>query len=476
MTEYEAVIGLEVHAELSTRSKIYCSCRNEFGLKPNSAICPVCMGLPGTLPVLNKEVVEYAAKMGIAMNCKINTISYQDRKNYFYPDLPKAYQISQSEKPLCENGLFDILVDGKIRQVRINRIHIEEDAGKLLHESSYNGSLVDLNRCGVPLIEIVSEPDLRSSSETKAYLDAVKMTLLYLGISDCKMQEGSLRCDVNVSIRKKGCETLGTRCEMKNVNSFSGAVRGIEYEIKRQIEILKSGGTIVQETRRWDDAKGRSFLMRTKENAQDYRYFPEPDLQGIEIKEEKLYELRESIPELPISKILRYMTEYGFTETDARLITEEPERAYLLDACVELGSKPKSVCSLILTDIAKFKNDTGRSISETGLTPEKLSALIRVMERGEVSSTAGKKVLSVVMETGEEPSITIERLGLSQNSDENELRILAEEVLDQNEKSVQDYKNGKKNVLGYLIGQCMQRSNGRANPVMVNRIVNELLK
>ncbi len=475
MTEYEAVIGLEVHAELNTRSKIYCSCCNEFGLEPNTAICPVCMGLPGALPTLNEKVVEYAARMGLAMNCHINTVSYQDRKNYFYPDLPKAYQISQSEKPLCENGLFDILVDSKIKQVRINRIHIEEDAGKLLHDGEYDGSLVDLNRCSVPLIEIVSEPDLRSSSEARAYLDAVKMTLLYLGISDCKMQEGSLRCDVNVSIREKGSDILGTRCEMKNVNSFSAAVRGIEYEIKRQIEILSCGGRIEQETRRWDDGAGKSIVMRTKENSQDYRYFPEPDLLGISISEDKLLRLQKSIPELPTARIRRYITEYGFTEADARLITEEPERAVLLDACVSLGSKPKSVCSLILTDIAKFKNDTGRSISETGLTPQKLSMLTEYMEKGEVSSTAGKKVLSVIMETGEEPLEIIEKLGLRQNSDETELRQLVLEVLSQNEKTVQDYRNGKKNALGYLVGQCMKRSQGRANPSIVNRIVNELL-
>lgn len=477
MKEYETVIGLEVHAELSTHSKIYCSCPNEFGLEPNTAVCPVCMGLPGALPVLNEKVVEYAVKMGLAMNCHINNRSFQARKNYFYPDLPKAYQISQSDVPLCENGWMEILTADGVKRIRVNRIHIEEDAGKLLHDDIYDGSLVDLNRCGVPLIEIVSEPDMRSSAEARAYLDAVKMTLQYLDISDCKMQEGSVRCDVNVSIREKGSDTYGTRCELKNVNSFSAAVRGIEYEVKRQTELLESGGTVEQETRRWDDAKGRSIVMRTKENAEDYRYFPEPDLLGIEVSDEFIESIRSSIPELPLAKILRYMSEYGMSETDARLIAEDKERAALLDECVKLwNTSPKSVCSWILSDISKFQNDTGLKISEMNFSAKQLSALITFIEKGIISNTAGKKVFSVMLESGGEPEEIIEKCGLVQNSDADSLRGLAEEVFAENEKSVSDYRNGKKNALGYLVGQCMKRSGGRANPVIIREIVTDMLE
>lgn len=477
MKEYEAVIGLEVHAELNTDSKIYCSCPNKFGLEPNTAVCPVCMGLPGALPVLNEKVIEYAVKMGLAMNCHINVLSYQARKNYFYPDLPKAYQITQSDVPLCENGWMDILTADGMKRVRVNRIHIEEDAGKLLHDDVYEGSLVDLNRCGVPLIEIVSEPDMRSSAEAKAYLDTVKMTLQYLEISDCRMQEGSIRCDVNVSVREKGSNIYGTRCEMKNVNSFSAAIRGIEYEVKRQIELIESGGNVEQETRRWDDAKGISIVMRTKENAQDYRYFPEPDLLGIEVSDEFIESVRRSIPELPLKKILRYMTEYGMSATDARLIAEDKERAVLLDECVKTyGTEPKSVCSWILSDIAKFQNETGMKISEMNFSAKQLSELIAYIEKGAISNTAGKKVFSVMLESGGEPDEVIEKYGLMQDSDADSLRKLAEEIFSENEKSVSDYRNGKKNALGYLVGQCMKKSGGRANPVIIREIVTKMLE
>lgn len=477
MTEYEVVIGLEVHAELNTKSKIYCSCLNRFGLQPNTAVCPVCMGLPGALPVLNKKAVEYAARMGLALNCRINTLSRQDRKNYFYPDLPKAYQISQADVPLCENGFADVLVNGSVKRIRINRIHIEEDAGKLLHDDVYEGSLVDLNRCGVPLIEIVSEPDMRSSAEAKAFLDNIKMTLQYLCISDCRMQEGSIRCDVNVSVRKKGEAAFGTRCEMKNVNSFSAAVRGIEYEANRQIALIEAGGTVEQETRRWDDAKGKSIVMRTKENAQDYRYFPEPDLSLIEIEEDTLDELKRSIPELPTEKILRYMNDFGFTEIEAVLIAEDKERAAFLDACVsEHGSSPGSICNWLLTDIAKFQNDTGRSLGETYLTPIQLSELVSMTEKGVISNTAGKKVLAVMLQSGGDPEEITERLGLRQNSDPDSLIRLVKEVIASNEKPVADYRNGKKNALGYIVGQCMKRSGGTANPSMARELVAKSLE
>ena len=347
MKDYEIVVGLEVHAELNTKSKIYCNCRNAFGLEVNTQVCPVCMGMPGALPTLNEKVVEYAIKMGHAMNCTIHNVCKQDRKNYFYPDLPKAYQISQAEVPLCENGYLDVMVDGEVKRIGVTRIHIEEDAGKLLHDESFHGSLVDLNRCGVPLIEIVSEPDIRSSAEAKAYLETIKSILQYINISDCKMQEGSIRCDVNVSVREKGCKEFGTRCEMKNVNSFSAAVRGIEYEAKRQIEILEAGGTITQETRRWDDVKGKSILMRTKEDAQDYRYFPEPDLLTIVVDPAKVEALKESIPELPNAKIMRYVADFGLSQMDATLIAEDIDRSTLFDACNQIGTCKAKNLSLI---------------------------------------------------------------------------------------------------------------------------------
>ena len=309
--EYVTVIGLEVHAELNTQSKIYCSCKNSFGAEVNTQCCPVCMGMPGTLPTLNEQVVASAVKMGYALNCTINPVSKQDRKNYFYPDLPKAYQISQFDIPLCENGYVDIWVDGKEKRIGVTRIHIEEDAGKLIHDNSFAGSLVDFNRCGVPLIEIVSEPDLRSSKEAKAYLDTIKAIVQYIDVSDAKMQEGSIRCDINVSVMEKGSDTFGTRVEMKNVNTFSGAVRAIEYEAARQIAVLEQGGTIEQETRRWDDQKGQNFLLRSKEDAHDYRYFPEPDLQTIVLEESYLSQIKDSIPELPNKKFVRYLAEHA---------------------------------------------------------------------------------------------------------------------------------------------------------------------
>lgn len=476
MIEPEIVIGLEVHAELSTKTKIYCSCPNEFGGLPNTRVCPVCMGLPGTLPVLNEKVVEYAVKAGLSMNCHINNLSYMDRKNYFYPDLPKAYQISQWEIPLCEKGYLDVVADGNLKRIGINRIHIEEDAGKLIHDEAHNCSLADYNRCGVPLIEIVSDPDMRSSSEAKAYLETIKMILKALQISDCKMQEGSIRCDVNVSVREKGSKKLATRCEMKNVNSFSGAVRAIEYEAKRQIDIYNAGGTIEQETRRWDDTKGVSFIMRTKENAQDYRYFPEPDIPSVYVSEEMVKKLKGSIPELPNKKIWRYMQDYGFSQTDAEIIADDAEKSALLDESVKLGKcGPKSILNRILSDIAKYQNDTGLKISEMPITPERLCCIISLAEKGIISATASKKVFLIMAETGEEPSEIIKKHGMEQNSDRDALTAIAKSVMAENEKSVSDYRNGKKNALSFLIGKCMQKSKGKANPVMMNEIVSDLL-
>lgn len=477
MKDYELVVGLEVHAELNTESKIFCDCKNAFGLEVNTQVCPICMGMPGTLPTLNEKVVEYAVKMGHALNCTINNVCRQDRKNYFYPDLPKAYQISQADVPLCEHGKLEFMVDGEMKTVRITRIHIEEDAGKLLHEESFAGSLVDLNRCGVPLIEIVSEPDIRSSAEAKAYLETIKSILQYIGISDCKMQEGSIRCDVNVSVREKGAKEFGTRSEMKNVNSFSAAVRGIEYEQKRQIELLEKGEKVVQETRRWDDAKGMSFTMRSKEDAHDYRYFPEPDLLTIVVDEKKVEELKESIPELPNAKIKRYVKELGLSQMDATLIAEDMEKSALFDKSVAIGNcKPKNISNWLLSDISKYVNETGKLISETNLTAEKLCTLIERIEKGVISNSAGKKVFDEIMANGGEVDAIIESKGLAQNSDADFIVNLVKEVFANNEKSINDYKNGKTNALGYLVGQCMKASKGKANPGIVKETVTKMLE
>ena len=473
---YEVVIGLETHAELSTESKIYCSCKNQFGLEVNSQVCPICMGMPGTLPTLNEKVVDYAIKMGHALNCTINRVCKQDRKNYFYPDLPKAYQISQADVPLCENGYVDILSDGEVRRIGVTRIHIEEDAGKLLHSDKFHGSsLVDLNRCGVPLIEIVSEPDMKSSAEAKIYLETLKSILKYLDICDCKMQEGSIRCDVNVSVHKPG-EPLGTRTEMKNVNSFSAAVRGIDYEINRQIEILEAGGTITQETRRWDDVKGVSTSMRSKEDAQDYRYFPEPDLLTIVVEQERVDELKKQIPELPNAKLLRYVNDFGITLKEATFVSESVELAGLFDECTAKGkAAPKSYISWIVGDLVKYLNDTGKTIADTKLTADKLIDLVDVINAKTISNASGKKVFAVLLEQDKAVKDIIAELGLSQVSDSAALEKIADEVLADNEKSVADFKNGKTNALGYLVGQCMKASKGKANPGMMKEIITKKL-
>ncbi len=476
MTTFETVIGLEVHAELNTASKIYCSCRNAFGGEPNTRVCPVCLGLPGALPVLNRQVVDAAVRMGHALHCHINTVCRQDRKHYFYPDLPKAYQISQAEIPICENGWVDFMVDGEERRVRIQRIHIEEDAGKLLHDTSPADSLVDFNRCGVPLIEIVSEPDLRSSAEAKVYLDTIRCILQYLGISDCRMQEGSIRCDVNVSVRKKGDTTLGTRCEMKNVNSFSGAIRGIEFESERQIALLQSGGTICQETRRWDDRKGESVVMRSKESAKDYRFLPEPDLPAIVLEQSHVDALRASIPELPNEKIFRYVRSMGLPQADAVLIVESMEKCQLFEACVSLGTcPPKAISNWILGDVSQYINDTGCAIQDTCMTPERLCELIQAVEDGTVSSSAAKTVFRAVLEQDQSPRTIIAALGLEQNSDAASLEALVKQILEDNPAAVSDYRNGKRNVLGFLVGRCMKASGGSGNPVLIKEIAERLL-
>ncbi|MBQ8395695.1 MAG: Asp-tRNA(Asn)/Glu-tRNA(Gln) amidotransferase subunit GatB [Oscillospiraceae bacterium] len=467
---YEVVVGLEVHAELNTKTKIYCGCKNSFGLEVNTQVCPICMGMPGTLPTLNEKVVEYAIKMGHALNCGINRICKQDRKNYFYPDLPKSYQISQADIPLCHDGYLDVIIGEDVKRIGIERIHIEEDAGKLLHSDKFDGSLVDFNRCGVPLIEIVSKPDMRGSNEAKAYLETIRSILRYIDISDCKMQEGSIRCDVNVSVHKPG-EPFGTRCEMKNVNSFSAAVRGIDYEANRQIDIIEAGGVVTQETRRWDDVKGESVSMRSKEDAQDYRYFPEPDLLTIVVPEEKVTYLKDTLPELPNAKIMRYVNDYGIAFNDAAMIVDVPEKAKFFDECTALNCKsPKLLSNWILGEISKFMNE-GTQIEDTKLTAEKLVAIVNYISDGKISTAAGKTVFDVILNEDKAVDAVIEEKGLSQVSDVSALEAIADEVLAANEKSVTDYNNGKTNALGYLVGQCMKASKGKANPGIMKEII-----
>ena len=470
-TDYETVVGLEVHAELNTESKIYCSCKNAFGLEVNTQCCPICMGMPGTLPTLNEKVVEYAVKMGYALNCTINPVSKQDRKNYFYPDLPKAYQISQFDIPLCEHGYVDVLVDGEEKRIGVTRIHIEEDAGKLIHDDSFTGTLVDFNRCGVPLIEIVSEPDMRSSADAKAYLETIKSILQYIGISDCKMQEGSIRCDINVSVHKKS-EPFGTRVEMKNVNTFSGAVRAIEYEADRQIKALEAGEVISQETRRWDDAKGVNVLLRSKEDAQDYRYFPEPDLSTIVLDEDYLTSIKASIPELPNKKIMRYMKEYSLPEEDATLIVDNMEKSALFASVVGMGKvKPKNASNWILGDVSRVMNETGKSLSELNISAEHLCELIELVEKNVISNSTGKTVFDEMLSSGEAPKKIVDAKGLGQISDEGALKAIVDEVVANNQKSIEDYKNGKTNALGYLVGQCMKASKGKGNPAVMKELL-----
>ena len=467
--KYEAVIGLEVHAELSTESKIYCSCPARFGAGINENTCPVCTGMPGALPVLNRQVVHYAAKMGLATGCTVNRLCKSDRKNYFYPDLPKAYQISQFDVPICENGEVFFYVDGEKRSCRLERIHFEEDAGKLVHEG--NSTVVDFNRCGVPLIEMVTRPDLRSSAEAKEFLEMIKTTLSYLDICDCKMEEGSIRCDINVSTRPVGSTELGTRVEMKNVNTFSGAVRAIDYEIARQIEVVENGGTIYQETRRWDDIKGCNTILRSKEDAQDYRYFPDPDLIAVEIDDAWMAQIESEIPELPITRYERYRFEYGLTDMEARQLMDAVPRAALLDAAAASGRvSPKAAANWILSDISKYLNEEGKEIGETKLTADKLVDMICLIEQGTISGAAGKKVLPELFVTDESAEQIVERLGLKQVSDEGAILAIVQEVLAKNEKAVADYKKGK-NVSGFLVGQCMKASRGQGNPQVINKLL-----
>ena len=474
--DYEVVIGLEVHAELSTKTKIFCSCPTTFGAEPNTHICPICTAMPGTLPVLNEKVVEYAVKAGLATNCEISKDSKNDRKNYFYPDLPKAYQISQFDKPLCEHGYIEIEDDdGNKKKVRLLRIHIEEDAGKLNHNEFGVGSLVDLNRAGVPLIEMVSEPDIRSSREAEQYLRKIKSILEYIEVSDCKMQEGSLRADVNVSVRKKGEEKFGTRTEMKNMNSFRAIVRAIEYEKDRQIEVLEEGGKIEQETLRWDDINGRTSSMRDKEDAQDYRYFPDPDLVAIRLSDEYVENIRKSLPELPESRRDRYIKEYNLSEKDAKLLTSSKYLSNLFEGALEICGNAKAVANWILSDISRILNEKELEPENIPFTAEQLAKMIQLIDKGTISSAIAKKVLTELFENPKDPEEIIKEKGWIQISDEGAIKEVVMKVLENNPQSVADFKGGKDKALGILVGQAMKETKGKANPQMLNKMFLEEL-
>ena len=474
MKEYEIIVGLETHVELATATKIFCSCKNAFGSEVNANCCPVCAGLPGALPTLNEKVCDYAIKMGLATNCTINPVSKMDRKNYFYPDLPKAYQISQYDFPICENGYVDVILDEECNTKRINleRIHIEEDAGKLIHDDAFDGTLVDLNRAGVPLIEIVTKPDFRNGAEAKAYLNTLKSILGYIGVSDCKMQEGSIRCDVNLSVREKGTEKFGTRTEMKNIATFSGVERAIDYEAKRQIEILENGGKIKLETRKWDDAKGENTLLRVKENEPDYRCFPDPDLITIVIDEDRIADIKNTIPELPNAKLVRYMKELGLPYDDANLICLSSEKSDFFEKCLSISNcQPKNVANWILGDISRILNEKRIEITETKLTPEKLSSMIELIEKNTISNAAGKVIIEEIFFSDKTPDDVVKEKSLAQISDDNALLDIVKSVLAKNEKAVADYKNGKTNVAGFLVGQCMKETKGKGNPAMLRELL-----
>lgn len=471
---YETVIGLEVHAELSTKTKIFCSCPTEFGGAPNTHTCPICMAMPGTLPVLNEKVVEYAVKAGLATNCEISRNSKNDRKNYFYPDLPKSYQISQFDKPLCEHGYIEIEdEEGNKKKIRLLRIHIEEDAGKLNHDDFSGESLVDLNRAGVPLIEMVSEPDLRSACEVEQYLRKLKSILEYIEVSDCKMQEGSLRADVNVSVRKKGATEFGTRTEMKNMNSFRSITRAIEYEVDRQIDLIEDGGKVEQETLRWDDVSGKTFSMRDKEDAQDYRYFPDPDLVAIKLSDEYIENIKNNLPELPESRKQRYLEQYNLSEKDANIITGSKYLSNLFEGAIKVCDNPKAVNNWIISDISRILNETEMEPIEIPFDAEQLGKLIILIDKGTISSSIAKKVLEELFENPKDPEEIVKEKGWIQISDEGAIKEVVLKVLENNPQSVADYKAGKEKAIGFLVGQAMKETKGKANPQMLNKMFKE---
>ena len=474
--EWEIVMGLEVHTELATKTKIFCGCSTEFGGEPNTHVCEICSGMPGTLPLLNKRVVEFAIRTGVATNCTITQNNKFDRKNYFYPDLPKAYQISQLYLPICRNGYIEVNTkDGEKKKIGIHEIHMEEDAGKLIHDEFEDCTLVDYNRCGVPLLEIVSEPDFRSAEEVIDYLSKLRAILQYTGVSDCKMQEGSLRADVNLSVRPKGQAEFGTRTEMKNLNSFHAIERAIAYEAQRQIELIEDGEKVVQETRRWDDNKGYSYAMRSKEDAQDYKYFPEPDLPPIEISDEQIEEIKSTMPELPEEKRERYLNELGLPEYDTGIITGDIALVKFFESTLEKCDSPKDVTNWIMGEVMKLLNDSATLTENNPLKPEALAAVINMVKSNKINRGTGKKVLEKVFTDGVDPEKYVEENNLAQVTDLSALRPIIEQVIAENEKSVSEYKAGKTQAMGYIMGQAMRALKGKAPAQEVQKILKEIL-
>lgn len=479
MDKYEVVIGLEVHVELKTETKIFCNCSTRFGAEANTQVCPVCLGLPGVLPVLNKKVVDFAIKAGLAIDCQIAEFSKFDRKNYYYPDAPKNFQTSQYDLPICEHGHLDIDLDGEQKRIGITRIHMEDDAGKLVHSgetiSSSDYSMVDYNRTGVPLLEIVSEPDMRSAQEARIFMEQLKAVIEYTDISDCKMQEGSLRCDANVSIRPKGSSEFGTRTETKNLNSFRAVQRSIEYEVERQIDLVESGGKVVQETRTWDDAKGITLSLRSKEEAHDYRYFPEPDLVPLVISREWVEEIRGTLPELPQARKERLINEYGLPAYDAMVITSSKAMAEYFDACVKVYPEAKKVSNWVMVELMRLLNAAEKEISDSPITPEMLGEMLNLLDKGTISGKIAKTVFEEMFNTGKNPEEIVKEKGLVQISDESAIEGMVDEVIAANPQSVEDFKAGKEKAIGFLVGQVMKASKGKANPGIVNKLLKERL-
>ncbi len=472
--EYEAVIGLEVHIQLSTKTKIFCSCSNDFGAQPNTHVCPVCLGMPGVLPVLNKKVVEYAIKLGTALSCKINKFSRFARKNYFYPDLPKGYQISQYELPILEGGYVEIYLDDAYRKIALERIHMEEDAGKTIHKS--DGSYVDLNRAGTPLLEIVSLPVMHSPKEASEYLRAIRRIVRYLGICDGNMEEGSMRCDANISIRPKGETKLGTKAELKNMNSFKHVERALEYEIERQIAAIENGEKIVQETRLWDEKSAITKPMRSKEEAFEYRYFPDPDLVPIVIDDDWIEDVKRSIPELPKARMERFIEEYGLKAEDARILTDEKALAYFFEDAAKGSNNYKSIANWILSELLGYLNRESIQIDDISIRPEHIAELVELIDNNTISGKIAKSVFKDMCEAGESPKSIVDRKSLVQITDTKEIEQLIDRIVAANPKAVEQYKSGKKNTIGFFVGQVMKETKGKANPKIVNTILAKKLE
>jgi len=473
---FETVIGLEVHLQLNTKTKIFCGCENIFGQEPNNQTCPVCLGLPGTLPVLNKTVLDHGIKVALALNCKVNPFIKFDRKNYYYPDLPKGYQISQFALPIAQNGFINISIPGGVKKMRINRAHIEEDAGKLIHDNAGNCSLVDYNRTGTPLIEIVSEPDMRSPQEAYDYLSILKLTLQYLNVSDCDMEKGSLRCDANISIRKKGETKLGTKAEIKNLNSFKAVKAGLEFEENRQNKMLVNGEKITQETRLWDEDKEITLSMRSKEEAHDYRYFPEPDLVPFLVDEKDIVSVREALPEFPMAKLDRLMKTYGISEYDGQILIQDQNLADFFEQCTKKYKEVKKICNWINGPLLQELNSRKTNVTQISLSPEDLTNIIQKIDEGILNNLSAKEVFKFVIESDKGVDVIIEEKGLAQVTDTSALDMIIEEVIKENEKAVEQVKEGKDNAIGFLIGQAMQKAKGKGNPKKFNEIIRRRLQ